>query len=60
MRLSINRLGGNRFKEIFIEDGVVFGDGKTEGDWRIIRSGNNLNSERLESLIWEKKSASTA
>lgn len=60
MRLLVSRLGGNKFKKIFIADSLVFGDGNTEGDWRIIRSGNDLNSERLESSTWEKKSASTA
>jgi len=34
-------------------DGAYYlGDGTTEGDWRIIRNGNDLEIQRLESGIW--------
>lgn len=33
----------------------VIGDGTTEGDWRIIRDGNNLVHQRLESSTWVTK-----
>lgn len=37
-------------------DGAYYlGDGTTEGDWRIIRNGNDLEMQRLESGIWQMK-----
>lgn len=39
-------------------EGVIyFGDPATEGTWRIIVSGNNLNFERLESSVWVEKNS---
>jgi len=42
------------------DQAVVFGDGATEGDWRIIRSGNDLVFQRLESSVWTTKGSFTA
>ncbi len=36
---------------------VIFGDGITNGSWRIIESGNNLSIQRLEGGNWIEKSA---
>jgi len=36
-----------------------FGDQTTDGSWRIVRSGNNLNFERRESSVWVAKDAMT-
>lgn len=58
MRLMVSRLNANKFKDIFVTGSIVFGDGKTEGDWRTIRNGNNLDDQRYESSTWKKKSAS--
>ena len=33
----------------------IFGDGLTEGDWRIIVDGTKLQFQRLESSIWVSK-----
>lgn len=36
---------------------IYLGGATTEGSWRIIRSGNNLNFERREGGIWVEKGA---
>lgn len=33
----------------------IFGDGLTEGDWRIIVNGTKLQFQRLESSVWVAK-----
>lgn len=33
----------------------IFGDGLTEGDWRIIVNGTKLQFQRLESSVWTTK-----
>ncbi len=33
----------------------IFGDGLTEGDWRIIVNGTKLQFQRLESSVWTSK-----
>ena len=38
---------------------IIWGDGVTDGSWRIIESGNNLSVQRLESGVWVEKSAFT-
>ena len=35
------------------------GDPGTDGSWRIIRSGNNLSIQRLESGVWVQKGSYT-
>jgi hypothetical protein len=39
---------------------VILGDGVTEGDWRMIRDGNNLVMQRLESSTWTTKQTVSA
>lgn len=39
---------------------VYFGDSTVNGTWRVIRSGANLNFERLENDIWIAKGGATA
>ncbi len=39
--------------------GVIFGDGVTDGSWQIVRVGNNLSFQRLESGVWVEKDADT-
>jgi len=39
---------------------LIIGDGATEGDWRIIRSGNDLVIQRLESSTWTTKDTISA
>lgn len=41
-------------------DALYFGEASTNGTWRIIRDGNNLNFERRESGTYVKKMAATA
>lgn len=36
-------------------DGVFIGDPSTDGSWRHVQSGNNLNVERREAGVWVKK-----
>ena len=38
---------------------VTFGDGATEGDWRMRVSGNNFVRERYESSVWVNKAEDT-
>lgn len=38
---------------------LYFGDPTTEGSWRIIRSGNNIVHQRLESSTWVTKQTIT-
>lgn len=33
----------------------IFGDGTTEGDWRIVLNGTKLQFQRLESSVWTTK-----
>ena len=40
-------------RTVQVTDGIYFGDGTTENDLRIIRSGNNLNIEVLHNEVWE-------
>lgn len=40
-------------------DAFYFGDPGTAGSWRLIRDGNNLEMQRLESGIWVNKLAAT-
>ena len=37
------------------DEALYLGDPNTEGSWRIVRDGDNLNFERLESGIWQNK-----
>jgi len=37
--------------------GIIWGDGVTDGSWRIIPVGNNLSVQRLEGGQWIEKSA---
>ncbi len=48
-------------ENIFLpSDGAYYlGDLDTDGSWRIIRSGNNLLSQRLESGTWTTKQTIT-
>ena len=39
---------------------VIFGDGVTDGSWRIIVVGTNLSIQRLESGVWVEKTAITS
>ena len=41
-------------------DALYFGEASTNGTWRAIRDGNNLNFERRESGTYVKKGAFTA
>lgn len=36
-------------------DALYLGDPTTEGSWRIVRDGDNLNFERYESGVWQNK-----
>ena len=50
------------FGDFFLGDSgiIYFGSNPpVEGDWRLIRSGNNLNTERFESGSWTRKEAAT-
>ena len=38
---------------------LYFGDGVTNGSWRMRVSSNNLVMERLEAGVWNEKSAAT-
>lgn len=38
-----------------ITGSYIFGDGLTEGDWRIIVNGTKLQFQRLESSVWATK-----
>ena len=38
-----------------ITGAYYFGDGLTEGDWRIIVNGTKLQFQRLESSVWTTK-----
>ena len=38
-----------------ITGSYIFGDGLTEGDWRIIVNGTKLQFQRLESSVWTSK-----
>lgn len=49
--------GGGGDVIIDISHALYFGDKTTNGSWRIIRSGNNLSVQRLESSVWTEKSA---
>jgi hypothetical protein len=51
---AIDEIGAGTFSEITI-DILYFGDKDTNGSWRLIRNGNNLQIERRESGIWEAK-----
>ena len=35
---------------------IIWGDGVTNGSWRIVESGNNLSVQRLEGGQWIEKS----
>lgn len=39
---------------------VTFGDGVTDGSWRIRVVGTNLVEERLEGGVWVEKVSATA
>lgn len=41
------------------EGAYYFGDTNTDGSWRLVRSGNNLEVQRLESSSWVSKSTFT-
>lgn len=41
-------------------EAIYLGDKDTDGSWRIIRSGNNLVIQRLESSTWTTKSTINA
>jgi hypothetical protein len=44
-----------------ISTGVIYlGDSSTDGSWRIVRSGNDLVIQRLESSTWTTKSTISA
>jgi len=47
--------------DIVIDDDKAFyiGDKATEGSWRIVRSGDNLLMQRLESSVWVTKDTIT-
>jgi len=38
-------------------EAFYFGNRETEGCWRLVRSGNNLSFQRLESGTWTEKGA---
>lgn len=38
-----------------ITGAYIFGDGQTEGDWKIVVTGTKLSFQRLESSIWIEK-----
>ena len=40
-------------------EAIYFGDKDSDGSWRIIRSGNNLQFERRESSAWVAKQVIT-
>ena len=47
-----------RIQTILASDEPLYlGDPATDGTWRIVRSGNDLNFERRESGIWVMKGA---
>lgn len=44
-----------------VSDGMLyFGDPETDGSWRLIRNGTELDAERRESGIWVDKGGFTA
>lgn len=45
--------------ELASDEAVYFGDRNTNGSWRIIRSGNNLLIQRLETSVWTTKDTIT-
>ncbi len=45
---------------IVTSDAVYFGGKTTDGSWRFIKSGNDLNAERRESGVWVDKGGFTA
>lgn len=51
-----------QYEEVhLISTGIIyFGDSSTDGSWRIVRSGNNLVIQRLESSTWTTKSTISA
>ena len=58
-RMSLTRSGGA--VNIYLNQSptvtsIIWGDGVTDGSWRIIESGNNLSVQRLESGVWVEKS----
>lgn len=46
--------------EVTSVSAFYFGDPDTDGSWRMIRSGNDLNAERRESSVWVSKGGFTA
>lgn len=62
-RLDYNRLTGGTITvdSILLKPGgeIIHGDGLTEGDWKIVRVGNNWERHRLESSTWVRKGAWT-
>lgn len=40
-------------------DAVYLGDPTVNGTWRIVRDGNNLSFQRLETGVWTEKGANT-
>jgi len=44
-----------------ISTGIIYlGDSSTDGSWRMVRSGNNLIFQRLESSTWTTKDTISA
>jgi hypothetical protein len=48
------------FFEQFLSHTVYLGNPKTNGTWRVARSGNDLHFDRLESGTWVNKGSFTA
>ena len=53
----IDRAGGASSGDLLNITSVVFGDGATDGNWRIIPSGVNLSVQRRESGVWVEKAS---
>ena len=58
-RMSLTRSGGA--VNIYLNQSptvtsIIWGDGVTDGSWRIVESGNNLSVQRLEEGQWIEKS----
>lgn len=55
---TLRKIAGADF-ELGSTNAIVFGDPLTNGSWRIIRSGDNLITQRLEAGSWVTKQTIT-
>ncbi len=54
---TINKLIFRGFGVKFITNGIQIGDGATEGDWKLVKVGNDWIRYRYESSAWIDKGA---